>query len=126
MAGFLDRTSRIPITNPAKTLLKAKSRSFSERLTVQSQLNAHHEGHSAVAEKHVEDAFMFLMRGQASRTKLFEFGATLSGIVVGAGLSFLVEELTRDEGTRADYTMWAMGLTLLFSIFMTLCLMVRG
>lgn len=95
-------------------------------MTAQAQLNARHEGHSRVADKHVEDAFAFVMRGRASRSRWVEFGAAFSGVIVGVAFSFLLSEVTRDQGARETYTLWAIVATLTSTILMTICLMMRA
>ncbi len=87
-----------------------------------SQYFARQEGHNRVADVHVEDAYKFLLRTQTRRAKYFDFGAGISGIIIGLGAEFLVTEITRDAGVRVGYAISAFIITVVASIVFTYCL----
>lgn len=125
MAGLYDRASKTPFTASARTVLTEKRRELSARLIAQAQLNAYHEGHNAVADEHVEDAFSFVIRGHVGRSRWYDFGIAFAGVIIGVALGFLVSEVTRETGARPGYTAWAIGLSLVSAVVMTVCLMMK-
>lgn len=84
----------LEFTRTSLALLKKRTSDFGGTLTAQCQSAARREGHPTVTDKHVEDAYRFLMPGTTrTRSLLLEFGGTFGGVVLGVGLAVLENEL---------------------------------